>query len=403
MKKLSIALVILAVIYLSMTFFIANIAEKEIKAAFNEQQRSDLRFELIEYQRHFFTANAISRMDVSIEGEDDITLNIVSSISHYPHQAVINSTMQFVDEQLAAKAKRYFGTENWLVSQEQIDIRGQLNGLMTIAEGRYESELESLMTEPVFVSYEMDLNDKTGSVQLDWAGLKAVSEDFSAQVEAVQLVSEVHSPQKTSDFSYLLKVATLSLQEQESLSLVQGLSLKGNSELHEELGTVDTMNELDIELYQVDNDEQQLFSNNRLKFSLAGLSQPAFESLNSGTSDELQLAVALNDLIYHGARLTLSQLSSKTPWGEVEGAFDLTLQRGAALGNIAANPYILFDYMNGYANLALPLALLDEPQFAQLLLMGIDSGFLEQNEQTLNLETSFQQGELVVNGHVLPL
>ena len=70
---------------------------------------------------------------------------------------------------------------------------------------------------------------------------------------------------------------------------------------------------------------------------------------------------------------------------------------------LPGNQYTLFDYMSGNASLVLPLSLLDEPAVAESLQMGLMTGFLEKNEQTLNLQTSFQQGELTVNGRVIPL
>ena len=59
--------------------------------------------------------------------------------------------------------------------------------------------------------------------------------------------------------------------------------------------------------------------------------------------------------------------------------------------------------MSGDARVVLPLRLLDEPAISEPLQLGIIAGFLEQNEQTLNLQTSFKQGELTVNGRVIPL
>jgi uncharacterized protein YdgA (DUF945 family) len=35
--------------------------------------------------------------------------------------------------------------------------------------------------------------------------------------------------------------------------------------------------------------------------------------------------------------------------------------------------------------------------------MGVMTGFLEVNDDTLNLQASFEKGELIVNGRVVPL
>jgi len=117
----------------------------------------------------------------------------------------------------------------------------------------------------------------------------------------------------------------------------------------------------------------------------------------------LQTTILNYELVHHGAQLTLSQLTSQTPWGEVDGNLDLTLDKGASLTNIMINPYILFDHISGDASLVLPLGLLEEPEIAEPLKVGLASGLLVRGEQTINLQTSFQQGELKVNGKVIPL
>ena len=64
---------------------------------------------------------------------------------------------------------------------------------------------------------------------------------------------------------------------------------------------------------------------------------------------------------------------------------------------------MLLDYIAGNAHLSLPVALLDEAKFGESLSMAVMTGFLKQQEQKLILDTQFEQGELTVNGRVIPL
>lgn len=403
MKKLPIVLLILAIIYLSMTFFVANVAEKEIKLAFSENGKSDFSIELINYQRHFFTANVISKVSINIDPETTITFDITSHITHYLYQAVIKSNIQIEDDILAKKAELYFGTEKWLTSEEKINLFSQLSGVLSLASGKYEGESESLTTEPLLLSYQVDLKDRSADVQLDWAGLTGVTHDTTIALNTLQFSSHLGTLNKRSDGDYKLTVKNVTAQQKDRHSLLEGLLLQGYSKQGKKDKTVNTSNELLVRSYQINNDKQKTFLNNRIKFGLTGLYQPAFERLNSGADDKKEVENALFELIHHGAKLTLSQLNSQTPWGEVDGKFDLTLAQGASLMDLVANPYILFDYISGNASLVLPASLLQEPLLAESLQMGLMTGFLLQKEQTLNLQSSFQQGELIVNGQVIPL
>jgi len=393
---------IIAVIYLLMTFFVAETAEKEIKAALSENQAADFTVELIDYQRHFFSATAISKMQIRVDQQTTLTLNIASTISHYPYQAVIKNRIEIADQILAKRAETYFGTPNWLNSVEKINIFSQLNGQLTTTSGKYESETETFISEPLQVNYQVDLNTQGGELQINWAGLTASSYGTTLALNALHLTSSIGEQSQQSDYDYKLTVDSIDLQQKNNHSLLKGLQLIGSSRQGKTEKTIDTSNEILLRSYQFNNGIQQNFTDNHLKLVLTGLYQPAFELLNQG-GDAQDLENALVELIDNGAQLTLSELNSETPWGEVDGQFDLTLDKGTPLIEVLVNPYILFDYISGDLSLVLPAMLLNEPLLAESLQMGLMTGFLEHNEQTLNLDTSFLLGELIVNGRVIPL
>lgn len=401
MKKLPISLFIVAVVYLSMTFFVGNLVEKEIKITLSENIQPDISVELLSYEREFFSATATSMLKIKVDPETTITLNVSSRIFHYPYQAVIKSNMQIADEYLSNKAQEYFSTPNWIYSEEVIDLTSHLKGLLTVVSGKYESGSESLMTDPLLVSYEMDLNNKSGDIQLDWSGIIGSLNGTAVELDTLQLNNHIGELDKQNN--YELTIKKVNIQQGTHHSLLEDFLIKGNSKQGKEDKTVDTNNEIVLRSYQLNDGKQRTFTDNRIKFALTGLYQPALELLNSGSDDSDELEKAFIELIYNGAQVTLSELKSQTPWGKVDGQFDFTLDSGASLESIATNPYILFDYISGDASLVLPISLLDEPILAEPLQMGVMTGFLAQEEKTLNFETTFQQGELVVNGRVIPL
>jgi len=402
MKKLLLSLLTLAVVYVFMTFFVAGVMEKEIKSALSENNSPDFSTELLSYQRHLFSATATSKLVINIDPETIITLNVNSDISHYPHQGIIKSSVQFADPVLAERAQKYFNTTNWLITEEKIDLFSNLTGMLTVASGKYESDSEKFITEPLLLSYQINLNNESGAMQLDWAGLIGVTNEMSIGLNRLQLSANTGNAE-TQNSDYKLMIKEFILQEKDNHSLLEGFVLKGSSERGKTAQTVDTRNEVELRSYQISSDTEKVFTNNRMKFSVTGLYEPAFELLNGGTDDHQAVNSALVELVHNGAQITLSELNSQTPWGEVDGAFDLTLDQGASLIDIIANPYILFDYISGDASLALPVALLNEPILAEPLQMGVMTGFLLQEGESLNLQTSYLQGELLVNGQVIPL
>jgi len=402
MKKLSLSVLILAVIYISMTFLIGGMVEKEIRLAVSENEQPDLSIELLSYQRHFLSAIATSKMTITIDKETVFAFNVSSTISHYPHQAIIKSHIQFDDQLLSERAEKYFNTTKWLTSEERLDLFSQLTGVLTIAPGGYESGSEKIISEPLLLSYQIDLDDNSGAMQVDWAGLVAASDAITVGLNRLQFSANVeYSEIQESDYYLIIK--ELFVQQAESHSLLENFILKGRSEQGKGDQRIDMHNEVELGAYHINGFTQKTFTDNRMAFAVTGLYQPAFSLLNGDSADKREIESALVELVQNGGQVTLSELNSQTPWGEVDGAFDITLDQGASLIDIVANPYILLDYIDGDASLALPAALLDEPTLADPLEVGVMTGFLLQEGESLNLQTSFQQGELVVNGQVIPL
>jgi hypothetical protein len=389
-KKLSIILFVTTCFCLFLTFFISKKVEEEVKLILLKHNQPDISIELVDYQRHFFTATAISKVQLAIDHKFTVVFNITSSITHYPHQAVIKHKIQIEDEILAQQAENYFATPHWIEAENRVDLFSQLTGMLTISGGKYAADSEFLSTEPLIVNYQMDLNANRGELQLDWAGFNSLSYGNNIAFNSLQFKTQI---KQYSDYDYQLAVENVELLQEANQSILNGILLTGRSQKGEVEKTIDTYNELLIDSYLFDDGMKQRFTDNRIKLALTGL----FQS-ESGINSQ-----SINELFSRGAQLTLSQLSSKTPWGTVLGSFDFIFDPGTPLMEATENPYILFDYMNGEADIVLPIALLDEPSVSEPLQLGLMTGFLLQDDQTLHFEMSFLQGEWIVNGRVIPL
>ncbi|WP_028863195.1 DUF945 family protein [Psychromonas aquimarina] len=403
MKKTLSALSFLGVILLTSTYFVGEMTARETEKLFLKQQPQELNSRLISYEKNFLTADALSEVTVTLEGENPVIFSIHSRIKHYPYKAVISNDIRLSDSELGAKLDNYFGSEKWLNSQEEISIFGNLSGRLNLSAGSYENAREKISSRPLQLDYQVDLQDYSGSAQINWAGADAATSSGDFSIESVQLFSDFSSLSTNGSYAYFSKIGKVIIGQKNYQSILQGLELKGSSQAGQKADTVDTSNEWKIARYEMNDGQGKVFTDNQIKLEIKGLYSPALDILANSSENKQLVENALKDLLAKGAELNLSKLSSQTPWGEVDGYLQLTLQQGAPLVEVIGNPFMLFDYVNGKAKLALPDSLLEEPAVAESLQMGLRTGFLKHENNSLSLETYLERGEFSVNGRVIPL
>jgi len=402
MKKLLIGLFIVTLLLLSGIYFVGNRVENETKNLLAKSDQQGISSRLISYERHFLKATVVSEVTVMME-DMPLVFQIDSSALHYPHKAVITNQIRLLDLDLSKKIETYFASENWISSTEEIDLLGQLTGQLTLLPGSYHNGAEHFTTKALQLDYQVDLHDYSGSVDLNWQGLQAHTSDGNLSVVSAKLRSNFSSASTHNEYDYFAQIAEIAITQEDAQSRLEGVELQGRSGHGKQGATIDTSNEWKVALYEINSGSKRVFTDNQIKLDIEGLSTPALNMLSATSEDPKQVEKALSALLVAGAKLTLSKLSSKTPWGEVTGYFSVTLQPGALLTEVVANPFALLDYVTGNAHLLLPVGLLEESQLSEDLQMGLVTGFLKREGQTLSFETQFEQGELTVNGKVIPL
>lgn len=403
MKKILMSLFALGLLLLSGTYFVGAMVEKQSHKLFAKKQPTGVSTKLISYDNQFFKATAVSEIQLTVEGEKTLIIEISSAITHYPYKAVINNKVRLLNPQFSQKVNDYFNSSDWISAQEEVNLFGQLSGRLTLLAGSFDNGVELFSTQPLALDYQVNLHDYSGSLHLATQALHAQTKQGALTLTSIQVTAHFSAVATRSVYDYLADIATIDVRQASGQLHLQGVELQGESRSDEQAQRIDTDNEWKVALYQMGSDRQKKFTNNQIKFAVKGLSAPALNHLNSGAGNSSDIAQALSELFTHGARLTLTELSSQTPWGTVDGALDVTLQEGAVLADITHNPFMLLDYISGSANLQIPEALLELPSLSNTLQRGLQSGFLQKQGQVLSLETQFEQGELTVNGRVIPL
>ena len=403
MRKLLISLFIISTLLLAGVSFVGEMAENEIRSLFSEAQRRGLAVELLSYEKQFLSARVSSRVTLLLEQEQPLVLTVLSRIRHYPHQAQINNKISLFDPQLAKQIQDYFGTENWVSSQQKISVLGTLTGQLQLLPGAYYKGGEQFATKALQLDYQLDLQDYAVMVNIEWQGFNSLTKDSYFSVESVRFRSTMAPLTLAGQYDYSVEIAEAVIQQSSSHTQLQGVALQGSIRPDEKANTLDSRNDWQVALYQLDNDPEKAFTDNYLKFNFQGLSAPALNQLSVAGTDQARTSKALAELMRHGVQSVHSQLHSTTPWGEVHGQWNISLQQGAELSEIAANPFMLLDYTSGKGSLLLPGALLKLPDLAEILQAALENGLLQQQQRMLSLEVQLEQGELTLNGRVIPL
>lgn len=403
MRKLLVSFFIIGILLLSGIGLVGKMAEKEIRRLFSEAQRRGLSVELLSYDKQFLSARVSSRVTLLLAQQRPVVFTVLSSIRHYPHQAQINNKISLLDPQLARQVQDYFGTENWVSSQQKISLSGRLTGQLQLLPGAYYKGAEQFATKALQLDYQLDLQDYAATVNVNWQGFNGLTKDSYFSVESVRFSSTMAPLAIARQYAYFAEIAEVVIQQSSSHTQLQGVAVQGSIRPGEKANTLDSRNDWQVALYQLDNDPEKAFTGNHFKFNFQGLSAPALAQLSVAGAEQSRATKALAELMIHGVQSVHSQLRSTTPWGKVHGECNISLQQGAQLPEIAANPFMLLDYTSGNGSLLLPGALLQLPDLGKLLQAALENGLLQQRQRMLSLEVRLEQGELTLNGRVIPL
>ncbi|MCK5818718.1 MAG: DUF945 family protein [Psychromonas sp.] len=407
MKKLVLLFsLVLVVGALLGTYYVGQYTEKKIKEIVSTSNNYDMQIEILSYERHFFTANVITKVSFVDENSKIISFKIFTKIHHYPYKALLDHKLIFSDKAVTENFKKYFATENWFNFKEDVNFLGTLRGKLIIPLGSYNQKGEFLNSQPLTIKYQINLNDYAGTMHLIWGGgvlkthnTKIKLQDFT--ISSSFSVANAALKGAANKYSYSLRIGKLSQrnsQKNPETSLFTNISLNGGSENDSEKSLINTHNELKIDRWQFGNDVKFEFVNTYLKVDIMKLYKPAIDILTTDTQNHQEVNMALSLLVKHGFIFSIPSFYSQTPWGSIDGHLDFTLSKGSVLSNVISNPYTLLDYSEWIAKLSLPKLMIELPGIRHYLYTFSKNGLLMLVGQKIIFEGRYQQGQLVVNG-----
>jgi uncharacterized protein YdgA (DUF945 family) len=383
-------------------YFVGEKVKDELHQQIAQLDNAELHVELLSYKKAFFTAKADINMTVFAEGNPPLRVTVHSDILHLPYKAQVSSIFSLVDKKVEAKINHYFQTSQWLTSQMDINILGDINGEFILAKGGLSNGHEIITTNPVFLTYHYNIEKNLGSLAIDWSGLTGQIKNERFVAEGLSFNTRFSNIVGSQLFNYQYQ---LQLNQFDFFRSLQHLSLKeivlqGKNTVAEDRLTVDT--ESDLKINEVHNG-QQLFRQNQVVLLLSKLNLDALYQFKASLNAQGFNPSALSHLVSLGVHVDLQKLYSETPWGKVNGQLLADIQKGLSGRDILENPLSLIDYTEGKLAVNLPQALIEQPDLSGFIQMGVNSGILQPQGKQLSLESTLDRGELTINGNVIPM
>jgi len=401
MKKFTITVFILLFILLGTTYTIGEILQKEIPKQLAKPNSLKIQTELISYQKSFLSAQMKLKVTLPIEGSEPLQLFVDSDINHYPYKVTSINHITLVDSDPAKKIQAFFNKKEWVTSNSEINLLGELITEVNLLNGAFESETESLATQPLNFVYKYNLRNNVNEFNLDWLGFKGKTPEgeFSAKEIAAtyQFSHQQNTPLLNYQYQTLIKKFELG-NARKTLSL-EGVSLAGKNQVSDNLLTVNTSNDWKVKEY---SDGVQIFTDNHINLHLSDLNLNALTLKRAGASEDISKQI-LSDLLNQGFNLDLQDFYSITPWGKVDGKLTMDIQPGMLLTQVVDNPFLLIDYVNGNLDLSLPQKLSEQAEVGDFLKMGTMSGVLKPEGEQLTVKSTLDRGELKINDRIIPM
>ena len=401
MKKLTLISLAVFFIFLGSTYFIGETAQSELSKLLEKQHSSQIKTELISYEKSFFSAKVKLKMTLPVENSEQLEVLVDSDIKHYPYKATFTNHFTMLDSRPAQKIENFFQTKDWITSSGEVNLLGNITSEFTLVEGSFKSAGEALHTQPINIIYQYNLMNKHNGVNIEWDGLELQTQKMTFNSKGINASYHFSMVANTEllNYDYQAQINQLEITTPQADLLIQDADIAGTSKISEDGLTVDTANNWKVKTY---NDGKNTFTDNHINLALSDLNLQAL-TLKKSEARASAVQQSLSSLLERGVKINFENVHSITPWGEIDGKLKLDIQPGAVLAEVAVNPLALIDYMNGSLDLSLPKKLSELAAMQRPIQMGLASGVLKEEGEKLTVSSRLDRGELIVNERVIPL
>ncbi|WP_434341292.1 DUF945 family protein [Motilimonas cestriensis] len=416
MKKTLIAVAVLAAAGAGSVYYVGEYTQQQVTALIEQtnQQDNGVNAKLVNYDKGFLAAQ--SQIELTFENPDIAeqkwVLLVDGDVQHWPYKAVINSKVSVTDETSKEVVQKLFGTTAPFTAQDEINLLGQLQGHAQLAPIDLAEGGNTVSMTPVTMTYSMNLNEMSGQSLIELASLNISSQDgerfvfkdFKVDGDFAQIAGS-----SLMTYDYLFKIAEAEVRTDEANADFTQVTMQTAFKQGSQANTLDTLLGLTVGNYVLMGDELLAFSNTAFELNVTGLDETALLELSRLQTNPEQIDEALAqqlvfDLVGKGANVSVSKLTSQTPWGDVNADININLPAGAIDKTILMRgPQAALGYISASANARMSNKFLEIPGIGDQLNVAMMLGVLAQNGEELVLKGSLKDGQLVVNDNTFPL
>jgi uncharacterized protein YdgA (DUF945 family) len=427
MKKLFIIIVILMAVVLISPKFVGGIVETEYQSALNKlNDNPAINIKSTTFNRHWYSGKVVTEMTVLLQHEDIDELNITleDDISFGPivftdegvnfalsySKSNINFTDLFIEEEVEDFIKNKIHLSALLTFSKDIITH------ITVDEVSKEVDGNTIVSAKAVGKFVLE-NESRLYGDFNWAGLSAKTADESFTIEGVKFSLD----QTLISGSYYQGNAISTGKFDFLISEIKANDSAGNLEFSLSNLLIDAISSVKNNLLEIKmHYSADKLASARVQLEKANLNV-TFNGLNIAVMKELNVLLA--DLSNDGeevfSSMNINKLSALTakflankPVIEIED-FSVVTPEGKIESNMlvsvdekqfdAANFMSIMSAINATANGKAPMAFFAKLGLAPMVELYVEQGFIVQKQDKISVNVNYTQGQLNINGNVIPL
>lgn len=427
MKKVFIAIIIIIVVVLTAPKFIGSVVQTEYKSAFDKlNENPAITINSTAFTQNWFNGKSVTEMTIILESQeiDDITIVIEENLSFGPviftdegvkfalnySEADINFKDLIIDEEVSAFINDKLHLSSLLTYSKNVVTK------IVIDEISKEVDGNNVVSAKAVGNFMVEDN-KRFSGDFNWAGLTATTKDESFTISEVKLsvdqtliAGDFYQGNAISTGDFDFSIASINGQDAagNAVMTIDNLLVSGVSSVSNDLMKIN-MN------YHADKlvSAGQQLENANITIVLDGFNINVMQEVNalmtaiSGEGDAMfnpenmaKISVLIEKLLADNPVIEIKDFSVQTPEGKIESAMQVSVDKQLF---DKANMMSIMAAVQANAHGKAPMPFFTKLGLAAMVDMYVEQGFIIQKEQELSFKVNFAQGQLQVNGNVIPL
>jgi uncharacterized protein YdgA (DUF945 family) len=427
MKKLIIIIALLSVIILLSPKLIGGIVETEYQSAFDKLNNNPaITIKTTTFSRHWFSGKVVTEMSVQLQHEEVDELDIIIE------DDIVFGPLVFTNEGIKfalSYSQSSIQFNNLFIEEEVEDFIKNKIHLFTLFTFSKDIITHTVIDE---VSKEVDGNKIVSSKAVgefvlendnriygsfNWAGLSVITADKSLIIEESQFSLD----QTLISGSYYQGNALSTGSFDFAISGIEAKDASGHSTFSLSNLLVDTVSSVNDELMQIrmSYSADKLVSSGlpldhvNLTVVLNSLDISVMKEINglltelSGNGDEVFSSENMNKLSALTAKLLakkpvveIEDFSVVTPEGKIESVMRISADEKQFK---PTNFMSILSAINATAHAKAPKEFFAKLGLAPMVDHYINQGFITEKEEQVSVDVNYTQGQLAINGNVMPL